>query len=167
MVFSFGATSWITSRDDMMTGMACRRTSSASAMSFFCALRAPMNMATVKPACMRMLIAAIAMKTTNRSCDDLSISTSDLSVGRRRRRSVGVLPCIDSRCHLARVFGNYFAAPVDVVLYLGTPLRDSLLATLDIVTELVLAGVDVGVDLCRRFSRFLLQVFGTFARAFG
>ena len=52
----------------MITGKACRRTSSASSMSFFCALRAPKNMATVKPACMRILIAATAMKMTNRVC---------------------------------------------------------------------------------------------------
>src|ERR1700723_452060 len=94
-------------------------------------------------------------------------STSDLPVGRRRRSSVGALPCIDSRCHLARMLLHYFAATLDVVLNLGTPLRDSLLAPFDIVAELVLARVDVGVDLGRRFSRFLLQVFGTFARAFG
>src|ERR1700753_439529 len=94
-------------------------------------------------------------------------STLDLSVGRRRRSSVGVLPCIDCRGHLACMLLHHFAAALAVVLNLGSSLRDSLLAPFDIVAELVLARVDVGVDLSRRFSRFLLQVFGTFARAFG
>ena len=38
---------------------------------------------------------------------------------------------------------------------------------LDIVAEMVLAGVYISVDLCSGFSRFLLQKLGAFTRALG
>ena len=65
------------------------------------------------------------------------------------------------------MLGNYFAAAIDVVLYLGTTRGHGLLAPLHVVTELLFAGIDVGVDLRSCFFGFLLQVFGAFACTLG
>src|SRR5258708_26333454 len=65
------------------------------------------------------------------------------------------------------MLGNHLTAAIDIVLYLGTASRHGLLAALYVVAKLFFARVHVGVNVCRGFSRFLLQVFGAFARALG
>src|ERR1700761_2337147 len=94
-------------------------------------------------------------------------STLDLPIRWRCGRGVRVLPRIDSGGHLVGMFSNHLAAALDVIFHLGTTLRYRLLASLYIVVKLIFTGVDIGIYLRRRFSGFLLQVFGAFARAFG
>src|SRR5277367_3802323 len=86
-------------------------------------------------------------------------------VNRRGRCRIRVLAGIHRCRHLTRMLGNNLAATIDVVLYLRTTCSHCLLTPLYIVAKLVLAGVYVGVDLCRCFSRLLLEVLSAFTRA--
>ena len=104
----------------------------------------------MKPACMRMLNAAMATKMTNRVC--VNLFRLDLPVDWRRRCRVSTLACIDRIRHLAGMLGHYFTAAIDIVLYLGTALGHRMLALLHVVAELLFACVDIRVNLRRRFS---------------
>src|SRR5271154_981934 len=79
--------------------------------------------------------------------------------------------CVLSRIHRCRNFfgmlGHYFTPLLDVAFYLGTATLHRLLAAHYIFAKLFLAGIDIGVDLCRGILRLLLQVFRALAGALG